>query len=577
MSTASLSSAIEDFRRARQKAALRQIFARFRGEPVNLLSYEEVRQRLKTQNSAEIGLREVPLEAIVGSVNRYNDFTRDFLPLSKIRPERWARIEMAATGMTGLPPVELYKIGDIYFVKDGNHRISVARELGAKTIQAYVTELQTRVPLTPDIDPEQLILKAEYADFLEKSHLDEIRPGADLSVSETGQYPRLEEHISVHRYYMGLEQQREISYEEAVAHWYDTVYLPVAQVIENMGVLRDFPGRTEADLYLWISEHRSALEMEMNRGISPADAARDLSEQYGSRPQSVAARITEKLKETLLPDVLESGPPAGQWRRERGKEAESESLFADILVPLSSLPNGWSALQQAIEIARREVSWLHGLHVVESEEERNSPASQTLPEEFKEVCQQAGVEGALVTSVGDIATKVCEVARFNDLLVVKLNYPPATHPLAALSSGFRSMLQRCPRPLMAVPEEASAMNKALLAYDRSSKAREALYVATYLAGKWQIPLVVVSVNEKDHSAGEAIDEARAYLNEHGIQAKYREEEGDRAEAILTACNQEGCDFLLMGGYGYGPVLDVVLGSTVNEILRQTTKPVLICR
>ncbi len=577
MSNASLSSAIEDFRRARQKAALRQIIGRFRGEPVNLLSYEEVRQRLKTQNSAEIGLREVPLDAIVGSVNRYNDFTRDFLPLSKIRPERWARIEMATNEPAGLPPVELYKIGDIYFVKDGNHRISVAREVGAKTIQAYVTELQTRVPLSPDIDPEKLILKAEYADFLEKTHLDEIRPGADLSVSETGQYPKLLEHIDVHRYYMGLEQQREISYEEAVAHWYDTVYLPFAKVIQDEGILRDFPGRTEADLYLWISEHRAALEAEMNRGISPVDAARDLAEQYGSRPQSVAARITEKIKETLLPDVLESGPPAGQWRRERGKETESERMFADILVPLSGLPNSWSALQQAIMIAQREGSWLHGLHVVNTEEERDSPTSLDVQEEFKKLCQQAGVEGALVISVGDVATKICEVARFNDLLVVKLNYPPASQALAALSSGFRSMVQRCPRPLMAVPDGASLMKKALLAFDRSSKAREALYVATYLAGMWQIPLVVVSVNEKANSAGQALDEARAYLDDHGIQAKYIEEDGDQAEGILRTCNTEECDFLLMGGYGYGPVLDVVLGSTVNEILRRTIRPVLICR
>jgi len=103
----------------------------------------------------------------------------------------------------GLPPIEVYQIGEVYFVQDGNHRVSVAYQLGARYIQAYVTEVQTRVPLTPDVQPVDLILMAEYADFLEGTRLDELRPGADLRTSIPGQYQALSEHIDVHRYYMG--------------------------------------------------------------------------------------------------------------------------------------------------------------------------------------------------------------------------------------------------------------------------------------------------------------------------------------------------------------------------------------
>jgi hypothetical protein len=120
-------AAVADFHGARRKAALQELIARLRGEPVDLLSYEEVRQRLKARSQVEKGLQDVLLDAIIGSVGRYTDFTRGFLPRSEVDPYRWARIKAAATGLTGLPPIEVYKIGDVYFVRDGNHRVSVAR------------------------------------------------------------------------------------------------------------------------------------------------------------------------------------------------------------------------------------------------------------------------------------------------------------------------------------------------------------------------------------------------------------------------------------------------------------------
>jgi hypothetical protein len=185
---ASKIQALQDFSRARRQAAFEEIVAYFTGKSIDLLPYEEVRQKFKLRNSSSRGLEEVPLEAIVGSVSRYHDFTRSFLPRQDIHAERWARVEVATLELSGLPPVELYKLGNVYFVVDGNHRISVARQLGATHIQAYVTEFQTKVPLEPGDQLEDIIIKAEYADFLEQTQLDQLYPEADLKVTTPGRY-----------------------------------------------------------------------------------------------------------------------------------------------------------------------------------------------------------------------------------------------------------------------------------------------------------------------------------------------------------------------------------------------------
>ncbi len=261
------SSALEDFYSARSKANMHEILARLRGKPVTLLSFDEIRLKLKAQVMGRKVLKDIPLEAIVGSVNRYEDFTRDFLPRKSVDSERWAGVKAAAYDQLGLPPIEAYQIGETFFVGDGNHRVSVAKEMGAKTIQGFVTEITTRVPITPDTDPNDLIIKSEYVDFLDHTQLDSIRPNSNLAVTSPGQYEIIEEHISVHRYYMGIDQKREIPYDAAVAHWYDEVYLPVIKVIYDLGLPRNFPNRTETDLYLWIAEHQKSLEKELGDQI----------------------------------------------------------------------------------------------------------------------------------------------------------------------------------------------------------------------------------------------------------------------------------------------------------------------
>lgn len=574
---ASFVSALNDFYQARRRAALEEIIARLTGKSVDLLSYEDVRYKLKARNAIARGLQDIPLNAIVGSVGRYTDFTRSFLPRRDSGRDRWARVKARVGDPIGLPPIEVYQIGKAYFVKDGNHRVSVARDLGATHIQAYVTEVRTKVPLSPDDQPDDLILKAEYADFLEHTHLDALRPEADLSVTVPGQYQALEEHIEVHRYFMGLEQRREIPYEEAVSHWYDQVYLPVVQVIRERGILRDFPERTETDLYLWIAEHRAALEKALGWEIKPEAAATDLAAHSSSRPQRVVARVSERILGAVLPDGLETGPSPGEWRREHLATDRDGRLFSDILVPIGGNETGWHALEQALEVARREEGRLLGLHVVPSKGQRDSEEAQAVRAEFHRRCEAAGIPGRLAVEVGGIARKICERTRWTDLVVVNLAHPPEPQPIARLGSGFRALIRRCASPVLAVPGTSSPLDRALLAYDGSPKASEALFVATYLSGRWNSSLVVVTVMEAEHISSETQTPAQRYLQSHGVQATYVTEKGSVPDIIRKTAEEHGSNLIIMGGYGHSPVLEVVLGSAVDQVLRESRQPILICR
>ncbi|MEA3351701.1 MAG: universal stress protein [Chloroflexota bacterium] len=566
--------AIHDFREARRQASFQEILKRLSGKNNQLLSYEEVRQKLHTREIGRTELREIPLDAIIGSVGRYTDFTRDFLPRFNSDEDRWARVMAKATSLEGLPPIDVYQIGEAYFVLDGNHRVSVARHLNAPNIQAYVTVVRTKVNITPDTQPDDLIIKAEYLDFLEKTRLDQLRPDADLTFTNPGQYPILLEHIAVHRYFMGLDEERVISYAEAVAHWYDTVYFPVVQIIRDQGILRYFPKRTNADLHLWISRHQAELEKSLEWTISPEVAAVDLMDRFSPELSKRFSRLASKVYDAITPDPLESGPAPGTWRQEIVSQRSEQNLFSNILVPISQTDEQQLALAQAITIARRESSQVQGLHIGESQ----TKTTQALADDFQHQCQAADVNGNFVVESGSVARITCERARWADLIVSKLTYPPDDHPLGRLSSGFRTMIRRCPRPILAVPNTVTSLSHALLAYNGTPKAEEALFVGAYLASKWGIQLDTLIIEQENLDTDRLQSRARKYLKDHGAGASIlTHEPGQRAKIILETAEQNNCDFILIGGYKAKPIIEVVLGSVVDEVLRNTKIPLLICR
>lgn len=572
---AEYSSAIDDFYRARRKSALEQILARLTGKSTDLLSYEEVRKKLKIQGRKPPELREIPLDAIVGSVDRYTDFTRSFLPKQETDADRWAGVKVAVTDMKGLPPINVYQIGEAYFVEDGNHRVSVARQLGQNYIQAYVTEMKTRVPISSEDDVDDLILKAEYVDFLEHTQLDQTRPEADLRLTAPGGYSTLEEHIAVHRHFMGLEQQREIPYKEAAAHWYDEVYMPVVQIIREQGIMRDFPGRTETDLYLWISDHRALCQEILEMEVDTDEAVTDLAAFHSSRPERVVARLSDKIMDALIPDELLSEPSIGVVQKDL--RVPRDRLFGDILVPISGAEESFNGLDQAMVIAKHESSRLYGLHVVPTQAEKEGETARAIKGDFERRCSEAGVRGNLVLVVGEVSHTICDRARWTDLVTLNISFPPPPQMLARLGSGVSTVIRRCPRPILAVPRKTTSLSRALLAFDGSPKSEEALYIACYLAENWGIPLVVVSVNERGHVATESTQIAQSYLQERGVEAEIVLADGPVVDAILNIAEARDSEVLIMGGYGRSRVPEIVLGSVVDEVLRTGNLPVLISR
>jgi hypothetical protein len=270
-----------DFSRARFKAFLNHVWAAVSGQPTTLLSYDEIKEKLHVGGPIYRGIQTVRVDQIVGSLNRYHQFDRAFLPVEDRIAARWQSVDHAFYKDISLPPVVLYKVGQVYFVVDGHHRVSVAREKGQEFIEAEVRECATKVNITPDLKPEDLKILGEKVHFLERTHLDELRPQARIRLTIPDGFDRMLEHIAVHRYFMGLDLRRDISEQEAILHWYDTVYLPIIKVIRQSKILKDFPGKKEGDLYLWVLDHQNYLAEEKGKSLQPPeDAARKFIETH---------------------------------------------------------------------------------------------------------------------------------------------------------------------------------------------------------------------------------------------------------------------------------------------------------
>lgn len=265
-----------DFNRARFKSFINQVFSVLSGKRNNLLSYDEVKEKLRIGGPIYRGVKTVHVEQIIGSLNRYHEFDSAFLPKEDQLAARWQKVDRAFYEDIHLPPVVLYKVGEIYFVVDGHHRVSVAREQGQIFIEAEVRECATRINITPDIRPEDLEMLGSKVDFLERSALDKTRPDADIHLTIPDGYDRMLEHIAVHKYFMGLDFKRDISEQEAVEHWYDTVYMPIVNVVRGSAILEEFPDKTEADLYLWTLDHQHYLSREEGLPLQPPETAAKL-------------------------------------------------------------------------------------------------------------------------------------------------------------------------------------------------------------------------------------------------------------------------------------------------------------
>lgn len=293
--------AVQDFDRLRQRAVLQELVSAITRTPAGLLPFEQVRQQLHIHEVGQRGLRDIPLDRIVGSVGRYHDFTRAFLPRTSASRERWANLKGLASGLSGWPPIDVYQVGEVYFVRDGNHRVSVAMDMGMRTIQAYVTECVSPVPLDSTVSAADLILKADRADFLTRTEIDRLRPDHGIELTLPGRYQDLLAHIAAHQWFINRNSDAQMSWEEATVSWYDNLYCPLAEMIQAKDLLSEFPHRTTADLYAWISEHQ--LELRQMCGVGHVDdgvALDDFLSLHSGRPFFAQTKVIRRLFDRLL-------------------------------------------------------------------------------------------------------------------------------------------------------------------------------------------------------------------------------------------------------------------------------------
>jgi uncharacterized ParB-like nuclease family protein len=254
--------AIQDFDSARARAFWRNLRTILTGRADRLRSIDPMLRAAGMEGRAFGGVHEIPVEKIAGSVApdlKTGDFDPGFLPLNRRMRDRWTRIYQAMVEGDELPPIDVYKVDDRYYVIDGHHRVSVARRLGRPVINARVINVKTRAPLGPEVDCAAQLRAAEYAAFLEVTQLHRTRPQARLECSRLGRYDEIMQHIAGHRYFLSLEQHRDVSLQEAAASWYDHVYHPIAEAIRKHDVLERLQGWTEADVYVEITRRWLAL------------------------------------------------------------------------------------------------------------------------------------------------------------------------------------------------------------------------------------------------------------------------------------------------------------------------------
>jgi hypothetical protein len=248
-----------DFQRARRARLLADVARRMRREPDDvalILPFEEVVDALGRAGQVDRGLQVVALEAIVGTVDRAADFDRGFRPTTTRLRSRWERIAAAQRRGEALPPISLFQVGELYFVRDGHHRVSVAKSLGRADIDAYVIEVQTRLRLGRDLRVSELPLKDHERLFRERVPLDSPR-FARIQLSDPWDYGHLAEMVEAWGFRMMQERGHYADRPEVARRWFDEEYAPVSAMLAAGELVER--GETEAEAYMRLAGQRYLL------------------------------------------------------------------------------------------------------------------------------------------------------------------------------------------------------------------------------------------------------------------------------------------------------------------------------
>jgi hypothetical protein len=274
----------DDFNKARSKANISNILNALTPERQELLSLGDIRKLVKPKSETYIGMKTVDIDLIIGSEGRYKDFNRTFLPKKDFIRNRWESIDKAHLKSVILPAIKLYEIGGSYFVRDGNHRVSVAKMQGVMSIDAEIIRLDTEIPLSPGMTLKKIeeeIIRYEKNHIYSNTKLGSIIAFDELNFTAPGRFYEVLRHIQGHKYFLNQESKKEMDFIEAGNSWYKNLYIPIINLDKEEKILSRFPGRTESDLYMWIIKHWDELKSLNGNNFSLQGAAASFSSQYG--------------------------------------------------------------------------------------------------------------------------------------------------------------------------------------------------------------------------------------------------------------------------------------------------------
>jgi hypothetical protein len=249
-----------------------------------LLELDDAERRLRPYAGSYLGIRPIPVNQIVGTEGRVNDFDRHFRPR---RPGVRARLRRTAEAFPdgGFPPIVATKLGDAYFVVDGHHRVAAARRRGVESIDAEVTERQALWPLSADADASELLHGEQARLFVERSGLAARWPSARIRFSRPSGYAELLEHVRLHGYDRLVAAGRPVPAADLAADWYERAYLPTLEVIRREGLAEACPEATDADRVLYLHQRRRELAVELGELTLDAAGRRVADERWRGRPR----------------------------------------------------------------------------------------------------------------------------------------------------------------------------------------------------------------------------------------------------------------------------------------------------
>lgn len=566
----SINQARNDFYQARSKAGWERLFGLLTGKNYDLVDYNEVRKRLSNAYNIPV-TKEIPIASIVGTVSRNQDFSRTFLPKLVEDESRWVNVKLANESMEGVPPIDVYQIGEVYFVLDGHHRVSVMKSIKADYIQANVRVINTDVPLKPTDSPDEIIVKTERQSFLDRTRINELIPDNAIRLTLAGQYPQLYEHIQVHKFFMGLDFKRDISDGEAVVHWYNEVYLPIVRTIRQMGLLDQFSGKTESELYLWLENNKSALSEEYGGKIRNTALAWKLTDDFGKGKRGLLFRAFRRLSMFFTSDLSDWGVKTGDWRREILGGADD--YIERVMISAVDIEADRAFLDSAIRFSKIYDAWIGVVHVVPKSEDVDSPEMSRFREEVDRMLSDAGVRGKFVVLQGGLIRNLSERAFWSDLSFFKMRHRPETG-----RNNWNDVIMHIPGMICISPDcLPRSVYRIVLAFSATKKAREAMYFAEALARVSNAEITVVISGSDLPKRDLALAEATQFFAEKSLAVNYRNRDIAPGDMIIQTADEVGADLILMGGYSNSFVKRLFQSSTVEAVLSKTNIPVILCK